>query len=89
MSAHRHHPTSVPLSASDGLHLFLALCSALTGTTWGTTMAVVVLAFVLARRTARRSLAASVAVRRGVLAPVQRRRVLHPAGHRREAVARP
>ncbi len=71
------------------LRLVLAAFCALTLTGWGTAMAVAVLVVVAARWQARRALERSAAVRRGVLTPAKRGRVLHPAGHRREAIARP
>ena len=88
MSAHRPHPAT-HLSSSDVLRLVLAACCALTLTPWGTAMAVVVLVVLAGRWEARRALGRSAAVRRGVLTPAKRRHVLQPAGHRREAVARP
>jgi len=87
MSAHRPAPST--LATSDLVHLALALCCALTPTPWGPAMAVVVLLVLTAQRQARRSLERSAAVRRGVLTPAKRARVLHAAGHRRQAVARP
>ncbi|MDZ5662643.1 hypothetical protein HN031_13435 [Nocardioides sp. zg-1308] len=92
MSAHRLAPAPrvVPrTTGSERLHLLLAACCALTLMPLGLTMAVVVLAVLVARRQARRSLQRSVAVGRGILAPAQQPRVLHTAGHRRQAVARP
>jgi hypothetical protein len=89
MAAHRLDPSPLPLSPSDRLHLLLALGSALTGTPWGVAMAGVVVSLVVARRWARRSLCVSAAVRRGVLTPAQGAGVLHPTGHRREAIAHP
>lgn len=87
MSAHRPAPST--LATSDLVHLALALCCALTPTPWGPAMAVVVLLVLVARRQARRALERSAAVRRGALTPAKRGRVLHPAGHRRQAIARP
>ncbi len=88
MSAHR--PTPAPhLSSSDRLQLVLAACCVLSLTSWGALMALVVLVVLAARRQARRALDCSAAVRRGVLTPTKRSRVLQPASHRRQAVARP
>jgi hypothetical protein len=88
MSAHRPAPTP-HLSSSDVLRLVLATCCAMTLTPWGATMAVVVLVVLAARWRARSALERSAAVRRGVLTPAKRGRLLHPAGHRRKAMARP
>jgi hypothetical protein len=88
VSAHRLAPTP-RISPTERLHLVLAACCALSLAPLGLTMAAVVLVVLLARRRARRWVERSVAVRRGVLSPAQQPRALHPAGHRRQAVARP
>ncbi len=89
MSAHRLVPPPARLTTGDRVQLLLALCCALTLTPFGAAMAAVVLAVLLARRGARRMLERSVAVGGGILAPAQGPGLLHAAGHRREAVARP
>ena len=88
MSVHRLTPAH-HVSSSERLHLVLAGCCALSLTPLGLAMAAVVLVVLLARRQARRWVERSVAVRRGVLAPAQQPHLFHPAGHRRQAVARP
>ncbi|GAA5117404.1 hypothetical protein GCM10023339_28210 [Alloalcanivorax gelatiniphagus] len=88
MSAHRLTP-SPHVSPSERLQLVLAACCALSLTPVGLTMAAVVLVVMLARRQARRWVERSAAVRRGVLAPAQQPGLLHPTGHRRQAVAGP
>jgi hypothetical protein len=88
MSVHRLTPAP-NASHTERLHLVLAGLCVVTLTSWGLAMAAVVLGLLVARRQARRSLERSAAVRRGVLSPAQRSGMLHPAGHRRQALARP